>query len=269
MTVEPTRGGPLSGGAIRLKPDPTKRDPTKRDPTKRDPTKADSTKPDPAKHFVSVIIATRDRDRLLGQTIASFARQTWPREQFEILVADNGSSDRTRAVTETAAARPEASTIRYIAVPEPGKSRAVNAALGITTGDLIAFIDDDVLPGPDWIERLALAFDETGADFIAGRILPRWEAQPPPWLSRALYGVLAIPDNGVLRRAIRGTDDPVMPIGANMAVRAEVVQRIGGLRTDLGKLEGTLRTGEDHEFFLRMVAAGYHGTYEPAALVHH
>jgi hypothetical protein len=61
----------------------------------------------------------------------------------------------------------------------------------------------------------------------------------------------------------------VMPIGANMAVRRHVVERIGGLRTDLGKLDGTLRTGEDHEFFLRMLGAGFRGVYEPSAIVRH
>jgi hypothetical protein len=60
-----------------------------------------------------------------------------------------------------------------------------------------------------------------------------------------------------------------MPIGGNMAVRAAVIERIGGLRTDLGKLAGSLRTGEDHEFFLRLQHAGCSGVYEPAALVRH
>jgi hypothetical protein len=60
-----------------------------------------------------------------------------------------------------------------------------------------------------------------------------------------------------------------MPIGANMAVRARVVARLGGLRTDLGKLDGSLRTGEDHEFFLRLLEAGCRGVYEPSALVRH
>jgi hypothetical protein len=54
-----------------------------------------------------------------------------------------------------------------------------------------------------------------------------------------------------------------------MAVRRSVVAAIGGLRVDLGKLDGSLRTGEDHEFFLRMLHAGYSGVYEPTAAVHH
>jgi len=120
------------------------------------------------------------------------------------------------------------------------------------------------------VSRLVAAADETGADFVAGRIQPIWETHPPSWMSPALYGVLAIPDNGDERLAMtRGVNEQVGLIGANMAVRASVVRRLGGLHPDLGKLEGSLRTGEDHEFFLRMIHAGYRGVYEPAALVRH
>jgi glycosyltransferase involved in cell wall biosynthesis len=220
-------------------------------------------------HFVSVIIATRDRCRLLAQTLAALGRQNWPRDRLEIIVADNGSTDSTQAVLHAAAGAAHGFAVRLLFVPEPGKSHAVNAALLAARGDILAFLDDDVLPAPNWIEALACAFDETGAHFIAGRTLPRWETGPPPWLSRPLYGVLAIADSGHARRSICSADSPIMPIGANMAVRREVIQRIGGLRTDLGKLEGTLRTGEDHEFFLRMLDAGFSGLYEPAAVVHH
>jgi len=48
-----------------------------------------------------------------------------------------------------------------------------------------------------------------------------------------------------------------------------VIAQLGGLRTDLGKLDGSLRTGEDHEFFMRLLRAGYRGVYEPSAVVRH
>jgi len=220
--------------------------------------------------FVSIVIATRNRSVLLGQTLDAIARQRWPREQLEVIVADNGSTDGTQAVVERAAARADGAPVRYLFVEEPGKSHAVNAALRVTRGDLIALTDDDVQPDPEWLSALARAVEETDADFVAGRILPLWEVDPPSWMSPPLYGALAIPDNGVARVRI-AADEParVMPIGANMAVRASVVARLGGLRTDLGKLEGSLRTGEDHEFFLRLLHAGCRGIYEPAAVVSH
>jgi GT2 family glycosyltransferase len=159
-------------------------------------------------------------------------------------------------------------------VPQPGKSFAVNAALELAIAapehpHLIALTDDDVQPEANWLAALCTAFSESGADFVAGRIFPLWEVEPPRWMSPALYGVLAVPDAGAERLPITPDNHRVVPIGANMAVRVEVIRRIGGLRTDLGKLDGTLRTGEDHEFFLRMLANGYRGVYEPQAVVRH
>lgn len=216
----------------------------------------------------SVIVATRNRRVLLEQTLQALAAQDWPRERLEILVVDNGSTDGTRAVVERAAAT--FPSIRYSRVETPGKSFAVNAALAASTGDLIALTDDDVRPEPDWLQQLAATFEATGADFIAGRVRPIWEVPPPAWLSPALYGVIAVPDNGDHRIDIgHGGSTSVVPIGANMAVRQSAMQRIGGLRTDFGKLEGSLRTGEDHDLYLRMLRAGLRGVYEPAAVVHH
>ena len=217
----------------------------------------------------SVVIATRNRATLLADTLEALARQDWPADRFEVIVADNGSTDDTPYVVADAARRRGAPLVRYLFVPAPGKSAAVNQALLLATGEYIAFTDDDVRPESEWLRRLAAAFVETGADFVAGRVKPIWEVPPPDWLSPSVYGVIAVPDNGDARLAITSTQHQVVPIGANMAVRADVVQQIGGLRVDLGKLDGSLRTGEDHEFFLRMLHAGCRGIYEPTALVHH
>src|SRR5262249_17495581 len=161
--------------------------------------------------------------------------------------------------------------VHYRYVPTPGKSYAVNAILRDVRGNVVAMTDDDVCPEPGWLAQLATVFSETGADFVAGRILPRWECAPPAWLSSPLYGVLAIPDNGERRLSVGPGNDGrnIIPIGANMAVRTAVIRRLGGLRHDLGKLSGTLRTGEDHEFYLRMIQAGCKGVYEPTARVRH
>jgi len=221
--------------------------------------------------FISVVIATKNREQLLGETLAALHAQQWPRDRYEVLVADNGSIDGTRRVVDRAARERGAPRIAYRYVERPGKSNAVNALFEEVAADVIALTDDDVCPEEGWLRALATAFDETGADFVAGRILPRWESEPPSWLSSPLHGVLAIPDNGDTRLTIapNGDGKHVMTVGANMAVRAGVVRHVGGFRCDLGKLSGTLRTGEDHEFFLRMIGAGYRGVYEPTAVVRH
>lgn len=221
------------------------------------------------KPFVSVVIATRNRASLLAEALQALRRQQWPVDRFEIIVIDNGSTDATPEVVSQAQYEPDAPCIRFVYLRQPGKSRAVNAGLALARGSILALTDDDAQAEPRWIERLAEAITgHGGADFVAGRITPIWQAPPPAWMSPALYGALAIPDNGPDRRPLSSSGG-VMPIGANAAVTRRAVERTGGLCETLGKLEGTLQTGEDHEFFLRLLAAGYRGVYEPSAVVRH
>lgn len=219
---------------------------------------------------VSVIIATHNRRPLLGETLDALVHQDWPRESYEVLVVDNASTDGTSEMVASFAARNPLPAVRLLHEARPGKSHAVNQAAAAASGRILACTDDDVLPDVGWLRAIVEAMDETGSDFLVGRIRPRWETPPPAWMSPRLYGVLAVPDNGPDRFPIgAGLNEHAMPIGANMAVKADVVRRIGGWRADLGKLRDTLRSGEDHEFYLRMLRAGMRGVYEPRASVAH
>ena len=218
--------------------------------------------------IISVVIATRDRAPLLEETLKALCELQSPGCPFEILVVDNGSIDSTATVVAEAARRSKV-PVTYLTEEKPGKSHALNTAVGHARGDLLAFTDDDVLPSPGWLAAFAQAFSETDVDYAAGRILPLWEAPPPRWLAPSLHGVLAVSDGGTRRLTLNGDHDQVMPIGANMAIRRSVLDRIGGWNPELGKLKNTLRTGEDHEFALKLVAAGFKGLYEPEASVLH
>ena len=132
--------------------------------------------------FVTVVVATRNRAPLLRETLDALVAQRWTDGRGEIIVADNASTDDTRAVVEAAASAP-GPTIRYLYVNRPGKSHAVNAALAQARGDPLVFTDDDVVPEPEWLERMVQSLTDTGVEFAAGRILPRWETTPPAWLS--------------------------------------------------------------------------------------
>ncbi|CAN5888803.1 hypothetical protein BH18ACI5_BH18ACI5_26980 [soil metagenome] len=219
--------------------------------------------------MISIIIATRDRAALLNETLEAIGRQDPPAIPFEVVVVDNGSVDHTRDTVDAAAERLPLA-IKYVHEPRPGKSHALNTAVASAQGEILVFTDDDVLPSPGWLAAFVRALTETGADFATGRILPRWEATPPAWISPQLYGALSVADGGPLRLALsKGVNSHIMPMGGNLAVRRQVVERIGGWNPDLGSLQGTLRTGEDHEFALKMLDAGFAGVYEPEAAVSH
>ena len=219
--------------------------------------------------MISVIIATRDRAALLNETLEAVARQDPPGAPFEVVVVDNGSVDNTRQSVEEAARRLPI-RINYIYEPRPGKSHALNTAVAAAQGDLLVFTDDDVLPAQGWLAAFVRAMDGTDVDFATGRILPRWEAEPPSWISPQLYGALSVADAGAERLPLaKGVNNHVMPMGGNLALRRRVVESVGGWNPELGSLQGTLRTGEDHEFALKMLDAGFKGVYEPEAAVSH
>ena len=218
--------------------------------------------------MISIIVPTRDRAELLEQTLAALIRQECPGGACEIVVVDNGSIDRTPAVV--AAAAGGAVPVVYVLEAKPGKSHALNTAVARARGELLVFTDDDVIPSDGWVAALSRALVETGADFATGRILPLWEAPAPRWMSPELYGALSVADAGVHRLSVtKGVNEHIMPLGGNLAIRRHVLGRIGGWNPALGSLQGTLRTGEDHEFGLRMLAAGFRGVYEPGATVRH
>ena len=94
----------------------------------------------------SVIIATRDKARYLELTLASYALQT--ASDYEILVADDGSSDDTEAVTRRAAERVP---VRYLKKIHGGRAHARNHAIREAQGRVIIFSDDDRIVSPAFV----------------------------------------------------------------------------------------------------------------------
>jgi hypothetical protein len=106
-------------------------------------------------------------------------------------------------------------------------------------------------------------------------VLPRWGTLPPPELlipkAQDIWGPLAIVDYGdeTVDYVAESTGQR-LPIGANLAFVRQAVLTIGGWRTDLGKVNNTLISGEDHEIFMRLRRFGlYSGCYVPTIAVRH
>jgi hypothetical protein len=96
-----------------------------------------------------------------------------------------------------------------------------------------------------------------------------WECPPPRWLEPFgnLGGTIAVKDHG--DRAFIFEDRRKTPLGVNMAVRRELVERVGGFRVDLGRTGGSLLGQEQAEFFYRTRAAGARGMYIPEMILEH
>jgi hypothetical protein len=105
----------------------------------------------PLRHepLVSVVLATRNRSRLLERAIASVLAQTYP--NWELVVVDDGSTDDT---ADTIASFDDA-RIRRLAGGGVGASAARNLGLAATTGEYVTFLDDDNLMAPGWLRAIA------------------------------------------------------------------------------------------------------------------
>jgi glycosyltransferase involved in cell wall biosynthesis len=223
----------------------------------------------------TILICTYNRAALLRESLRAMAALTRPADcDVEIIVVDNNSVDTTQDVIADAAER---SPFPVIGLRETaqGKSFALNRGLEHARGDIIALTDDDVWPDAHWLERIVRRFREHDVTFVFGKVLPRWGTQPPADLltvaAQDIWGPLALVDYG--DEATEYTADQTgqrLPIGANLAFRRDALVNTGGWRTDLGKVNNTLTSGEDHEIFCRLRRFGlYSGFYDPEIVVRH
>lgn len=217
----------------------------------------------------SVVIATYNRAALLAECLRHLSRQHFVPGD-EVIVVDNGSADDTPRVI--ADAQDWFSVpLRHLLEPKAGKSNAIATALDIAAGDLIAFTDDDVDVEPEWMDAVRSAMSDAGIALAGGPVTPRWETTPPRWLRTAVdsYGRLAAP-LGLLDYGSESFPlGPRTALGANLAVRADVLRKLGGYASHLGKLRGTLLSGEDHELCMRVQQAGFRAIYWPEMRVTH
>ena len=229
-----------------------------------------------AANSLSVLICTYNRAALLEDTLAALNGTEAPAAcDVEIVIVDNNSTDDTPNVVRRAAETLRW-PLRYAREKRQGKSFALNTGLALARGDILALTDDDVVPAADWLVRIVDRFRDSDIVFAFGKVLPRWEVLPPPELltseARGIWGPLALVDYGDTpdRYDAASFHRKRLPIGANLAVRRDVVARIGGWRTDLGKVDNTLIAGEDHELCVRLYREGhYAGLYDPEIQVRH
>ncbi len=219
---------------------------------------------------ITVLIATYNRCELLAACLAQLARQSFEAGD-EVVLVDNGSTDGTPAVV-AAAASGFPVPLRYLVDPTPGKSHALSAGVSASRGEVLALTDDDVLVGDDWVETVRTVFREAEIGLAGGRVTPRWSRPAPRWLREdgaRGYGQLAAPlallDYGPVRAPLGART----ALGANMAVHRRALEAAGGFPLDLGKLRGTLLSGEDHQVCERIQACGYAAVYDPRLVVRH
>jgi glycosyltransferase involved in cell wall biosynthesis len=215
-----------------------------------------------------VVIPTHNRADLLSRTLDSLlAADEADGLDVTVIVADNRSTDHTRALVESYVPR-FGGRLRYVFESVQGRSPALNAGIAAGSGDLIGMIDDDEEVDRSWFTVIARAFADPGVDFIGGPYVPRWGAPRPAWLGASHRSAVGWVDSGPDIRAFGPGVDAIIK-GGNAVVRRTLVDRVGPYAVDLGRTATRLLSCEDEDMFRRLLEAGGRGYYRPDLIIHH
>jgi len=195
---------------------------------------------------VSVVVCSYNGARTIGDCLDGLARLDYP--DYEVIVVDDGSRDATAAIAH-----------RYapvlIQTPNRGLSHARNAGLAAATGEIVAYIDDDARPDPQWLRYLAATFMSTAHAGVGGpNIAPPGDGPIAECVARAPGGPVHV--------LLNDREAEHIP-GCNMAFRKSSLEAIGGF-------DPQFRTaGDDVDVCWRLLARGWTLGFHPAALVWH
>jgi len=216
--------------------------------------------------FVTVTIQTHNRSAVLAETLESLRPLRCPAGvEYEILIVDNNSTDGTQEVIREYGGI-LAPRLRGIFESRQGLSHARNRALQEAKGQIVSFLDDDVIVDPDWLSAVAGAFEEHSAAVVGGKSYLIYRSQRPAWLSEHYEFFLSRLDYG--DRVIVGIDKDLY--GLNFSVRKDIVLQAGGFNPSLGRCGGvSFRSGEESDLLRRIRGLGGVVVYEPRAVVGH
>ncbi|MBA4313398.1 MAG: hypothetical protein C0417_12310 [Chlorobiaceae bacterium] len=213
---------------------------------------------------ISIIVCTHNRGKSIGETIQSLRNQTFPVENFEVVVVDNGSTDNTRQTVEENSIG--ADNINYIFEPMLGLSIARNRGIKESQGEIIAFIDDDAVAVPNWINEVLNRFSDPAVWAVGGRAVARWPVPKPVWMGENLSDYLGLTNYGDQTRFLTY---PHYPVGVNMAFRREVFDVVGMFSEDFGRKGSKLLSNEEFDYCYKVEKAGGKIAYAPNAIVQH
>lgn len=218
--------------------------------------------------MVSVVICTYNRAQSLRRALSSLAAMDVPADlPWEVIVVDNRSRDATREVAQTFA-RTSPLQMRYVFEGEQGLNRARNRGVKEATGDILSFLDDDVVVTTNWLVEVKKAFDAYQVACVGGRVLLHETLPRPPWWHASYDGALGKFDGGDAIIFAGKERFRMIGIGANLSFRSSVFGTHGSFRPDLDRRRGKLLMGGDTEFYDRLRRGGEASMYYPGAVVY-
>ncbi|OWK46499.1 glycosyltransferase [Fimbriiglobus ruber] len=207
---------------------------------------------------VSVVISTYNRAEGLRQTLTSFRHQTYA--NFEILVVNGPSTDHTEDVLAEFAG-----VVRAFRCPHRRLAISRNIGIAHAAGDIVAFIDDDAIPEPTWLEELVAAHSQAGVGAAGGLVVDHTGVRLQYRYALCnRVGQLKFDVEPPFDEYTRPRADTIAYLqGTNMSYRRTVLAEVGGFD------ENILHYYDDVEIALRVIDAGFKVVPLNGAAVHH
>lgn len=219
----------------------------------------------------SLVIPTFNRANILSKLLISITRQQ-TEKKFEVIVIDNGSVDETKNIVYSFLS--QIKNLIYVYDDEPGLLTGRHRGTNEASGEVLCFLDDDVILNPLYVETVCELFKK-GVNFATGPCLPAYEIEPPSWLNYFWNSVpegeycawLSLLDFGDKQLII----SPYYVWGLNFCIRKDTLISLGGFHPDcipenLQQFQGDGETGLTQ----KAIKAGMIAIYEPnLSLFHH
>lgn len=203
--------------------------------------------------IVSVVVPTYNRRASLRACLEGLSRLTFDRSAFEVIVVDDGGREPIDDVMGEFTGRLRITPLRQ---ERAGPGAARNAGVARAHGEFVAFIDDDCVPAPDWLDRLVAALAGNPGGMAGGRVVnmlvTNRYADASDRISRFVY------------EYYRGPSHEPFFTTNNLAVRASHFRDLGGFTTGIPSA-----TAEDKEFCDRWRQRGWPLIHVPEATVYH
>jgi succinoglycan biosynthesis protein ExoM len=194
---------------------------------------------------ISVCICTFRRPDLLQRLLRGLDEQeTGGFFTYSIVVVDNDELQSAEAVVSNFVARSR-TAVRYCVESQQNIALARNKAVANAAGDFVAFIDDDEFPTKNWLLTLYTACGKYEVDGVLGPVKPHFDEKPPQWVLKGKFYDRPSYPTGLIIDGKKGRT-------GNVLLKRELFAAAGAQ-----PFRPQFRTGEDQDFFTRMIELGY------------
>lgn len=216
--------------------------------------------------YVSVIIPTYNRSHLLIQTVRSFIEQNYDKDRYEIIIANNNSTDNTSEIIDSSVKK-SSIPIRHIIEKRQGVHYARNSAAKIAAGDILYYTDDDMIADKSLLREIVKVFAlDANIGTATGMIIGRFDVDPPKWVKKHLINAyLSLTAENRKEELIITPEDLVY--SCHQAIKRDVFFKAGGFNPEntAGVWIGDGETGLN----IKIKNLGYKFAYTSKSIIYH